>query len=158
MAELRTIPQYGEKPAVVIASNWKDIGADMSVWAIPQARASERELNASQTFAKVNGSYLDALFDRLDSRLIASAANRWTGRNLSGWGNPRYDEIIDRLAVTIDRRERFDLLKEQMQIVMGDIARFPLYWEPRPILALKSVKADLYPYNTTWNVFEWDKQ
>jgi peptide/nickel transport system substrate-binding protein len=158
VAELRTIPQYGEKPAVVIASNWKDIGADMSVWAIPQARASERELNASQTFAKVNGSYLDALFDRLDSRLIASASNRWTGRNLSGWGNPRYDEILDRLAVTIDHGERFDLLKEQMQIVMGDIARFPLYWEPRPILALKSVKADLYPYNTTWNVFEWDKQ
>ena len=157
VAELRTIPQYGEKPAVVIANNWKDIGADMSVWAIPQARASERELNATQTFAKVNGSYLDALFDRLDSRLIASASNRWTGRNLSGWGNPRYDEILDRLAVTIEPRERFALLREQMHIVMGDIARFPLYWEPRPVLALKTVKADLYPYNTTWNVFEWDK-
>jgi len=157
-AELRTIPQYGEKPAVVIASNWKDIGADMSVWAIPQARASERELNATQTFAKVNGSYLDALFDRLDSRLVASASNRWTGRNLSGWGNPRYDEVIDRLAVTIDPQERFTLLREQMLIVMGDIARYPLYWEPRPVLALKSVKADLYPYNTSWNVFEWDKQ
>jgi peptide/nickel transport system substrate-binding protein len=157
-AELRTIPQYGVKPAAVIANNWKAIGADISIWAIPQARASERELNASQTFAKVNGSYLDALFDRLDSRHIASAANRWTGRNLSAWGNPRYDEILDRLAVTIDSRERFELLREQMLIVMGDLARYPLYWEPRPVLALKSVKADLYPYNTTWNVFEWDKQ
>jgi peptide/nickel transport system substrate-binding protein len=156
-AELRTIPQYGEKPAVVIANNWKAIGADVHVWAIPQARATERELNASQTFAKVNGSYLDALFDRLDGRLVASAANRWTGRNLSGWANPRYDEILDRLNVSIDPQEQFALRRERMLIVMGDLARFPLYWEPRPVLALRTVQGDLYPYNTTWNAFEWDK-
>ena len=41
---------------------------------------------------------------------------------------------------------------------MGDLARFPLYWEPRPVLALRNVKGDLYPYNTTWNLQEWDKQ
>jgi peptide/nickel transport system substrate-binding protein len=156
-AELRTIPQYGEKPAVVIANNWKDIGADVRVWAIPQARATERELNASQTFAKVNGSYLDALWDRLDGRLVAAASNRWTGRNLSGWSNPRYDEILDRLAVTIDPQEHLALRREQNQIVIGDLARYPLYWEPRPVLSLRSVVGDLYPYNTTWNVFEWDK-
>ena len=124
----------------------------------PQARATERELNASQTFAKVNGSTLDVLADRLDGRLVAAASNRWTGRNLSGWANPRYDEILDRLAVTIDTQQRFNLLREQSQIVMGDLARFPLYWEPRPVLALKSVNADLYPYNTSWNVFQWDKR
>lgn len=75
-----------KKPAVMMASNWKNIAATCRSGR-SRRRASERELNASQTFAKVNGSYLDALFDRLDSRLVASAANRWTGRNLSGWRN-----------------------------------------------------------------------
>jgi hypothetical protein len=59
--------------------------------------------------------------------------------------------------VTIDLRERFDLLREQTQIVMGDLARFPLYWEPRAVVYLRGVKGDIYPYNTSWNVYDWDK-
>ncbi len=81
-----------------------------------------------------------------------------SGRNQSGYVNPRYDEILDRLAVTIDLRERKPLLQEPQQILMGDIARMPLYWEVRSVLYLKNMKGDIFPYNTTWNLQEWDKQ
>jgi peptide/nickel transport system substrate-binding protein len=156
--ELRTIPQYGERPAVVIADNWKSIGADIHIFTIPPARASERDLLSTHPFALVTGSFYDGLPERLDGRLISSAENRWSGRNQSGYVNPRYDEILDRLAVTIDPRERKPLLQEQQQILMGDIARMPLYWEVRSVLYLKGMKGDIFPYNTTWNLQEWDKQ
>ncbi len=41
---------------------------------------------------------------------------------------------------------------------MGEVARMPLYWELRPVLALASVKADIHPNNPGWNVYLWDKQ
>jgi peptide/nickel transport system substrate-binding protein len=156
-SELRTIPQYGEKPAAVIASDWKAIGADIQIFNIPPSRASERELLSTHMLALVTGSFFDGLPERLDGRLISTAANRWTGRNQSGWVNSRYDEILDQLAVTLDPRQRAALTREQQQIMMSDIARMPLYWEVRPVLYLRSMRGDIFPYNTPWNLQEWDK-
>ena len=42
--------------------------------------------------------------------------------------------------------------------MMGDVALMPLYWEPRPLIALRTVKADIHPYNVGWNAETWDKQ
>jgi peptide/nickel transport system substrate-binding protein len=155
--ELRSIPQYGERPAAAIASDWKAIGADIRVFAIPTARATERELLSTHPTALMTGSVYEGLPERLDGRLISSAANRWTGRNQSGWVNARYDEILDRMAVTLDPRERTALFREQQQIMMTEIARMPLYWEVRAVLYLKGLQGNFFPYNVTWNLDEWDK-
>ncbi len=49
-------------------------------------------------------------------------------------------------------------MREQVQIVMQDVAFVPLYWEPRPLVALSGVRADIHPYNVGWNAETWDKR
>ena len=156
--EIWTNPQASEKGTAIIADNWKNLGIDSKVNIIPAARANDREYTAQHPGPLLTGTFFDAYLERLHGRDIANAANRWSGRNRSGYVNPKTDELFDRLASTIDPSERLPLLREQVAEMMGDVATMPLFYEPRPILALRSVKGDIHPYNTGWNAHTWDKQ
>lgn len=97
--------------------------------------------------------------DVFHSRSIASEANRWTGPNRSGYAKPRVDEVLDRLAVTIDPLERITLHRQLLQEQMGDVALMPLYWIADPVLALRGVKGiqENSTVESTWNISQWDK-
>jgi ABC-type oligopeptide transport system substrate-binding subunit len=96
--------------------------------------------------------------DRLHSTAITSAANRWTGRNRGGYGNPAVDAVLDRLYTTIDARSRLELHRQLVQAAMGDVAIMPLYWEIVPILAVKGVTGPKVVRNeSTHNFFRWDR-
>ncbi len=151
-------PQASEQTLAITADAWKSIGVDSKPSSIPQARSEDREYQASHPGPLLTGGFIDTLLVRYDSRDMASAANRWSGRNRAGYVSPRADQLLDQLATTIDPRERLPMLREQVQIVMGEVAFLPLYWEPRAIIALRGVKADIHPYNVGWNVETWDKQ
>jgi peptide/nickel transport system substrate-binding protein len=97
--------------------------------------------------------------DRLDSRQMPTAANRWSGFNRGGYNTPRVDGLLDQLNVTIDPRERLPLHRELLQAQMGDVALMPLYWEVVPTLMLKGVTGPKHVRNdSTHNIFEWNKQ
>lgn len=155
--DIWSVPQTGEKPAVLIANDWKAIGVEAGVHVIPPADAQDRQITATYPAMLLTGSFVEQLLDRLDSRDIASAANRWSGRDRGAYVNPKVDAILDRLRVAIDPGERVSGYRDSAQEVMGDLALIPLIWEVRPILAVASVKADLHPNNSGWNAFEWDK-
>ncbi len=151
-------PQSSEKALAIIADQWKAIGLDPKPSVIPPARAEDREYTAQHPGPLLTGGFLDTLLARYDSRDIASAANRWSGRNRAGYVNPRADALLDQLATTIDPRARLPLMREQVQTLMEDVAFVPLYWEPRPMLALRAVRADIHPHNVGWNAETWDKE
>ena len=151
-------PQSSEKALAIIADQWKSFGIDTRPTMIPAARAEDREYTAQHPGPLLTGSFLDALLPRYDSRDLASAENRWSGRNRAHYINPRADLLSDELARTIDERARIPLLREQIQIMMSEVAFMPLYWEPRAMVALRSVRADIHPHNTGWNAETWDKQ
>jgi len=156
--ELWMNPQASEKALAIVADQWKAVGVDAKIYVIPPARAEDREHTAQHPGPLLTGSFLDALLVRYDGRDIASAANRWSGRNRANYVSARADTLLDRLATTVDARERVPLLREQVQTIMGDVPLMPLYWEPRPILALRGVRGDIHPHNSGWNVFTWDKE
>jgi peptide/nickel transport system substrate-binding protein len=156
--EVWTNPQASEKASTIIADNWRAVGVDAKIYVIPAARANDREHTGQHPGPLLTGTFLDQYLDRLNGKELASAANRWSGRNRSGYANPKADALLDRLSITVDPRERLPLLREQVQEVMGDVGTMPLFFEPRPILALKSVRGDIHPYNSGWNAFTWDKQ
>ena len=141
-----------------MADQWKGFGVDAKPSIIPPARSEDREYTAQHPGPLLTGTFLDQLLPRYDSRDIASAANRWAGRNRANYVNPRADQLLDQLATTIDPAARTALLREQVQTVMSDVAFIPLYWEPRPLLASRAVRADIHPYNVGWNAETWDKQ
>jgi len=151
-------PQASEKALAIVADQWKGIGVDAKPSIIPPARSEDREYTAQHPGPLLTGTFLDQLLPRYDSRDIAAAANRWAGRNRANYVNPRADQLLDQLATTIDPTARMPLLSEQVQTVMSDVAFIPLYWEPRPLLASRAVRADIHPYNVGWNAETWDKQ
>jgi peptide/nickel transport system substrate-binding protein len=151
-------PQASEKALAIVADQWKRIGLDTKPSIIPAARSEDREYTAQHPGPLLTGTFLDALLPRYDSRDMASAANRWGGRNRAGYVNQKADQLLDQLATTIDPRQRVPLLRDQVQTIMEDVAFMPLYWEPRPLIALRTVRADIHPYNVGWNAETWDKQ
>lgn len=156
--ELWNNPQTSDKTATIMMDNWREIGVDPKLYIIPPARSEDREHTTQHPGPLLTGTFLDQFLDRYDGRDISSAANRWSGRNRAAYINPQADALLQRLQATVDARERLPIIKEHVQIMMADLAYMPLYWEARVILALKSVKGDIHPYNSGWNANSWDKQ
>jgi peptide/nickel transport system substrate-binding protein len=155
--EIWTNPQASEAATAIIASSWRTVGVDAKINIIPPARSNDREYLGQHPGPLLTGTYIDQYMERLGPD-IANASNRWSGRNRSGYANPRFWELVDQLSATVDPRARTPLLREQVSVLMGDIGTMPLFFEARPILQLKTVKADVHPNNPGWNVFTWDKQ
>jgi peptide/nickel transport system substrate-binding protein len=142
-----------------IASQWKDVGAQVNEVAVPPARANDREYGSTYPGFLISAGSLDTLLSgRASTRELRSAANRWTGRNRSGYSNPRLDDLVDRTATAINPDERAALLGALAQAQMGDVVVMPLFWTVRPVVQLKGVKS--HPgvgFATTWNFYQFDK-
>jgi peptide/nickel transport system substrate-binding protein len=98
--------------------------------------------------------------DRLHTRNVTSEANRWVGSNRGGYSNPRVDDLLDRMVVTIAPAERLALHHELLREQMGDVALMPLYWDLDPILMLKGVRGVATPSGAVnlANILQWDKE
>jgi hypothetical protein len=73
------------------------------------------------------------------SRYAPSPENRWGGTNWTAYSNPRVDALLDRLASTIGPADRVPLTQEEVRIVIGEVAVFPLYFDMMNVLALRVV-------------------
>ena len=156
--EVWVIPQTDPRAATLVASDWKAIGVDASAYPIPPARADDRQHRTEFPAIIMSGVFTDSVLDRFDGRDVASAANRYSGRSRGGYQNPRVDELLDQMRITIDPRAQIALRREHVRELLGDVAMMPAYWEVQPIVMARGVKADISPTNPGWNVFTWDKQ
>lgn len=149
-----------EKEPAIVADQWSLVGAKMVPYVIPAARESDREYQALLPTAIISGNLGPESWytDRLHSRFVASAENRWSGRNKLGYSNPLVDQLVDRLQVTIDPAERNDLHRQLLQEQTTDVAFVPLYWEVVPVLMLKGVKPSPEGVRTAANFFAWDRE
>jgi ABC-type transport system substrate-binding protein len=159
--EVRAPPGLGsERMLATIADTWKTLGAQVEVYAVPAARASDAEYRVTLPGASITGNIFDQFFTgALDSRQVATAANRWNALNRAGYANPRLDALYDRLAVTIPPAERLAIHRAMLEEAMGDVAFIPLLWQQGPVLALKGVRGirGMMDNSSTWNIFEWTK-
>jgi peptide/nickel transport system substrate-binding protein len=148
-----------EQELNIIADNWGALGATTKVSMVPTARVNDRELLATYPGVLLHNPTWETIFeDRIHSRSIASAADRWSGRNAAGYSNPRVDPLVDALLATIDPRTRIDLQRQLAQEAMTDVAFMPLYWVVRPVLVLGTVQGTVSAFATGWNIFDWDKE
>lgn len=152
-------PQTADAAAAIVVDSWKRVGVNATLHEIPAARAQDRSYSAQRPGPLVTGAGTTGtgIVDRYDSRDVASAANQWAGRNRSGYANPRADEVLDKLKMTVDPRERLPLLQEQIRIFTSDVVLMPLYWEPGNMAAVKGVKADIHPNAPNFNMHLWDR-
>ena len=149
-----------EKEMNAIADGWKAIGARVELNLIPPARQGDAESEATRSGPRITSPSADLYYqNRLHSNQRATAANRFTGRNRGNYNNPQLDTLLDRMNATIDAQERINLHRQLLQLQMGDVAVFPLFWEVAPILMVKGVTGPRAVRNqVTANIFEWDKE
>jgi peptide/nickel transport system substrate-binding protein len=144
-----------------IADNWKAVGVQPSLYIIPSARAQDAEhrvkLPGVELISHGGEGYPEQF---LHTRLLATAANRWGGRNAYGYSNPAVDDLVDRLAITIEPERQTEIERALLQTVMRDVAIMPLFWRVDPYLhraGVKGMRGSLV-LEATWNVFEWDRE
>jgi len=148
-----------ERQLSIIADGWKSLGAQVEFQGIPPTRLSDAQYVAEHPGPLLT-SFAARQFstDRLSSRAIPSAANRWSGFNRGGYQNPRVDQLFDALNSTIDRTQRLGVQRELVQTAMGSVVVMPLYWEVVPTLMVKGVTGPKHVgTDTTRNIFQWDR-
>jgi len=160
--ELWANPQTSNAVGNILVDGWRRVGVNATFYPMPPAVFEERVQSVrrpgpllSNVNTPLNGRDVAA---RYDGRELASEANRWTGRNRSGYQNPRTDALYDLLGSTIDPRARLPLLQEQIHIFTSDVVHIPLYWEPGNTMAVKGVKADIHPGNGSYRTDLWDRE
>jgi peptide/nickel transport system substrate-binding protein len=92
---------------------------------------------------------------------IAGPQNRWTGNNRDGYSNPVFDQLVQRVDVTLRREERIQLWAEANRVIVEDVGFMPLYNYPYPYIVRKNVVGALpgNPINPpAYFVHTWDVQ
>ena len=141
-----------DKDAAIIANGWKALGLQIGLYFIPPAQADDRQVLSTQPFMNLSASSAAGFWDdTINTKSIASEANRWNGANNHGYSNPTLDSFLDRLLVTIDERERVSLSRDALREAMTDVAIIPMYWQTDPLLLAAGVR------DFTWRTFDWKK-
>ena len=152
--------EKSQEDQVIIADNWKSVGVQPTLKALPTPR--DREFEAKQPGALVTSPkgyevpYIES--SRLYTPNISTAANRWTGRNRGGYTNPQVDSLVDRLALTIDVRDTVPLHRQLIQEALTDVALIPIYFDVDSIVTQRGVRGPIGGTWVEWNFFEWDKE
>jgi peptide/nickel transport system substrate-binding protein len=144
-----------------VADSWKSVGIQTELYLIPTALANDRQHRATLPGAGLTGvPYGDYWVDRLHTRNVTAEANRWIGANRGGYSNPKVDELLDRLVVTIAPTERLALHKQLLAEQLGDVALMPLYWDLDPVILLNGVRGVTTANGAVnlANVMAWDKE
>jgi peptide/nickel transport system substrate-binding protein len=149
--------QFTREQAIV-ADYWKAIGINVNIQQYLQNdRQQQSGFTGGQTMDQTVGDFTVA---RLRTADITSQANRYTGRNVSGYSNPRFDELLNRLQSSIDQREQTQIHVDLVREAFTDLAQLPLYFQVTPLVmregwggSLPGGGAALY-----WDLNSWDKR
>jgi peptide/nickel transport system substrate-binding protein len=149
-----------EREANVVADGWKSVGVQVSFNALTPQNLNDSTYLATRSSVYITSPTGRSLMDnRLHSSQTATAQTRWTGSNRGGYFNPKVDEILDKLAITIDFRERIPLHRQLLQEQMVDIGTMPIIWLTVPIIMAKGVTGPEYIINrATHYIWKWDRK
>ena len=145
----------GEQLLLMIADNFKAIGAEPSINVISGAQASDRSYEATRPGLNITKPGAVGLpGPRLYSKEVASEGNRWSGENKFGYSNARFDQLVDRYTANIDPKEEIAVQREMLQEVLGEVGIMPIYWYTQITLAREGVSVGSGHYVTIW---DWKK-
>ncbi len=145
-----------QKDQAIIADNWKTVGVQATVKQLPQTR--DRELETKIT----GGQMMDQTVNdytyngRVGTLNLATAANRFTGRNISGYTNPKIDDLFAKLLATIDDREAANLHRDIVREAFNDVALIPIYFQITPLLMRGGVTGP--ESGSMINFYQWDRK
>ncbi|HZT06094.1 MAG TPA: peptide ABC transporter substrate-binding protein [Chloroflexota bacterium] len=146
------------KEQTIVADYWKAIGINVN---IRQYLQNDRDLQAHITGGQMlDQTIADFTVARLRSADVSSEANGYRGRNVAGYSNPRFDELLDRLHATIGAQEQAEIHASLVREAFTDLAELPLYFQVTALVVREGWSgsppgggAGLY-----WDLMSWDKR
>lgn len=152
-------PQF-ERQQVIMAETWRRAGIDTDLYVVPAAVGRDNEARA--TFPGLmhigTGSSEDQIVTSFLGSQIGSPANRWRGRNRTGWSHPEVDRQWDAYYTTLDPPERERQIVEISRLLNEHLPAYPLYAEPQTIAqvgALSGYDSGVASTLPNWNIHEW---
>jgi peptide/nickel transport system substrate-binding protein len=106
---------------------------------------------------------LEDLRNSLHSQLAPRPENRFAGSNRGRWMNPRADQLLDEMNMTLDETVWDRDLVEVAQLWTGELPHLPLYYINEVVTYGKSItgvgpRSETGSDNAvTWNIHEWDR-
>ncbi len=147
-----------QRDQAVLADFWKGVGIQINVKQLPVVR--DRELEAKIVGGQIHDQTInDYAIGRLRTADISSPANRYNGRNLAGYSNPRFDEILATLHATIDQTEAGKVHRELVREAFTDLAIMPFYFQITPLFLREGITGPVGGgMEVYWNFYQWDKK
>jgi len=125
----------------VLQSQWKALGIDIRIRNEP-ARVffgqtmTERRFTAMAMFAWVSAPE-SVPRTTLHSDHIPTAENNWSGQNYTAYSNPEMDELLETIAVELDRDKRKAMWQRLQRLYAEDAPTVPLYFRSDPYVLPK---------------------
>jgi len=121
-----------ERVQQLVQAQWRAIGVEAVIRNQPPRilfgeMLRKRTLDGVALFAWISAPE-NVPRSTLHSEEIPTAAGNWSGQNYPGYANPRMDELIDTITVTLDREKRAALWRELQHLYAEDLPALPLWF------------------------------
>jgi len=161
--EVRVVSRVEE--GLALTDQWKRGGLDAEMFTIGKGASNQQEMKATNKGVFWNAHTLTPeTLEMWKSSQIATEQNRWSGRNLSAYGNSEFDRLFDGYANELDPAKSQSLFADLLRWQAGELFWVPAYYEvasaitafragvrgPGGILPVSKV--------ATWNVHEWEME
>ena len=153
-----------DKELTVVADSWKRMGVEPTLDLKPIGTTGDRGYEGVTPGVSDVGNMAPyaTFFPRMNSRTLASEANRWTGNNRGRHSNAAFDQLYSRSLVTLDPGERQGLIADLWKMEAEDTASIHVFYDmaqqtivmrkgvhgPGPVSSKQLVVA--------WNIHTWD--
>lgn len=146
----------------VLQSQWRELGIDTVIRnETPRVffgtTVQQRNFGGMALFAWISAPE-QVPRSTLHSEEIPSADNGWTGQNLTGFVDPRVDDLLDRIERELDPEARRVLWHELQQIYAEELPALPLFWRASPQVTptwLEGVRQTGHMVSASMWVEEW---
>jgi peptide/nickel transport system substrate-binding protein len=148
-----------KKGILTAADMWRQIGISADPVIVPNARQRDLEYRANFPGFEIGntGSGLADIRYLRASELRTAANNNFQGRNRNGYTNPELEALADRYQVTVNLRDRAQIVGQMTQHLTDRVIIMYLVHDG-DAAAVSNRLLNVSPSRTTlaWNAHEWD--
>jgi peptide/nickel transport system substrate-binding protein len=151
------------RQGLALVDQWKRGGLESEFFLVGKTATNKPELKAmSKGVFHQSDTLTSDTFEQFLSTQFATEANRWSGRNLTAFGNPEFDRLYEELGVELDAAKGQSKYADLLRWTTQEIPFFLEYYDvnsaitafragihgPGPIPAISKV--------ATWNIHQWE--
>lgn len=162
-----SINQPRQKTQAIIKQACQKAGIDIEVKAVTASVYFSSDVGNPDTYTKF---YTDiqmytttqpqpdpgVFMNQFTSDQVATAANKWQGRNITRWQNAEYDKLFLEAGAELDPVKRAAMFIKMNELVIENVVVIPVVWRGGVAAVSSKLHAPLSGWdNNTWNLKDW---